>query len=124
MLPKRLVREMANYLGFPDLAYRVSSPGLEPGQTAFKDLGYQYETVVELYGNGVDQGFGREELLVHPQLVAEAQRNIGEYEKAFGKRKFNTPKELILDIERRNRTAIGKARVISPPMAKITLEYV
>lgn len=123
MLSKRLVRQMAAYLGFPDLAYRVSSPGLEPGQTAFKDLGYNYEMVVELYGNGIEQGFSRGELLTHPQLVAEAEKNILEYESAFKYKKFNSAKQLLMDIERRNKTAIGKARVVSPPMAKITLEY-
>lgn len=123
MLSKRLVREMASYLGFPDLAYRVSSPGLEPGQTAFKDLGYKYETVVELYANAIEQGFGREELLVHPQMVAEAQKNIFEYEKLYGFRKFETSELLLKDIERRNKMAIGKSRVLSPPMAKVTLEY-
>jgi len=123
MLPKRLVRDMARYLGFPDLADRTSSPGLEPGQTAFKDLGYKYETVVELYGNGIEQGFTREELLIHPQLIAEAEKNIQEYEKTFGMKKFQNPTELLRDIERRNKTAIGKARVVSPPQAKINLEY-
>jgi len=123
MLPKRLVRQLACYLGFNDLAYRVSSPGLEPGQTAFKDLGYKYEIVVELYGNGIEQGFSREELLVHPQLVEEAEKNLAEYEKSFGFKKFQTAQELLRDIERRNKVAIGKSRVVSPPMAKITLEY-
>jgi NAD+ synthase len=123
MLPKRLVRELAKYHGFGDLAYRVSSPGLEPGQTAFKDLGYKYEVVVELYGNGLEQGFSREELLTHPQIIAEARKNILEYEQSFNCRKFNSEFDLIKDIERRNRIAIGKARVISPPIAKITLEY-
>ena len=123
MLPKRLVRNMASYLGFRDLAYRVSSPGLEPGQTAFKDLGYNYEMVVELYGNGIEQGFSRKELLVHPQLVEEAEKNIQQYEKTFGVKKFQNPIELLRDIERRNKTAIGKARVVSPTQAKITLEY-
>lgn len=123
MLPKRQVREMASYLGFKDLAFRVSSPGLEPGQTAFKDLGYKYEIVVELYANGVEQGFTREELLKHPQLIAEAERNMLEYEKLYSTRKFETAELLLKDIERRNKMAIGKSRVVSPPMAKITLEY-
>jgi len=123
MLPKRLVRQLAAYLGFPDLANRISSPGLEPGQTAFKDLGYKYETVVELYCNGLEQGFSREELLIHPQLIEEAQKNIGEYEKSFGFKKFQNSTQLLRDIERRNKNAIGKARVVNPPKAKITLEY-
>jgi NAD+ synthase len=123
MLPKRLVREMAAYLGFEDLAYRVSSPGLEPGQTAFKDLGYDYETVVELFCNGLEQGIKRIDLIKHPQLLEEAERNIQKYEKTFGFKKFSSPEFLLADIERRNRTAIGKARIVSPPQAKITLEY-
>ncbi|MDP1695882.1 MAG: NAD(+) synthase [archaeon] len=123
LLPKRLVRQMAEYLGFSDLAQRVSSPGLEPGQTAFKDLGYQYEKVVELYGNGIEQGFTSEELMEHPQLISEAEINIAEYKEAFGRSKFNSVGELLRDIQRRNNSARGKARVLSPPMAKITLEY-
>lgn len=123
MLPKRLVREMAAYHGFPDLAKRISTPGLEKGQTAFKDLGYNYEIVVELYCNGLEQGFSREELLVHPQLIEEAENNRDKYKQIFGFSKFNSPQDLLRDIERRNKTAIGKARVVSPPMAKITLEY-
>jgi NAD+ synthase len=123
MLPKRLVRNLAAYNGFADLAGRVSSPGLEEGQTAFKDLGYEYDKVVELYGNGIEQGFTRGELLVHPQLIAEAERNIKEYRNAFQYSKFNSPMDLIKDIEKRNKNAIGKARVVSPPQAKITLEY-
>ena len=54
-LPKRLVREMAAYLGFEDLSERVSTAGLEPGQTSFKDLGCDYE-FAELVLNGLDQG--------------------------------------------------------------------
>jgi NAD+ synthase len=124
MLPKRLVREMASYLGFPDLANRVSSPGLEPGQTAFGDLGYRYETVVELFCNGLEQGISRYDLISHPQLIEEAEKNIVEYEKTFGFKKFSEAKFLLGDLERRNRIALGKARVVSPPMAKITLEYI
>jgi len=123
MLSKRLVREMAVYLRFPDLAYRVSSPGLEPGQTAFKDLGYKYETVVELFANGLEQGFGPEELIKHPQLLEEAERNILEYNETFKCAKFGSAEELLRNIWKRNNSAKGKARVVSPPMAKISLEY-
>lgn len=123
MLPKRLVRQMAEYLGFPDLAQRVSSPGLEPGQTAFKDLGYQYETIVELYGNGIEQGLSPEELIRHPQLAEEAERNLDLYRKSFGRDKFSSAEELLKDISRRNNSARGKARVVAPPIAKINLEY-
>jgi len=123
MLPKRLVRDMARYLGFKDLADRVSSPGLEPGQTAFGDLGYRYETVVELYCNGLEQGFLLTDLLKHPQLLEEAQNNMREYEQAFRFTKFRSPELLIEDIARRNIIARSKSRIVSPPMAQITLEY-
>ena len=124
MLPKRLVREVARYLGFADLADRVSSPGLEPKQTAFGDLGYNYEIVVELFCNGLEQGFSYDELLIHPQLISEAEKNIMEYEKNFGFKKFTSALDLLKDIEKRNKIAIGKSRVVSPPMAKIDLEMV
>jgi NAD+ synthase len=39
-LSKRLVREMARYLGFNDLANREPDAGLEVGETDFKALGY------------------------------------------------------------------------------------
>lgn len=123
MLPKRLVREMARYLGFKDLADRVSAPGLEPGQTAFKDLGYKYETIVELVSYGLEQGFSPDELLTHPQVIEEAQKNLVEYKQTFGYEKFVDTNFLIKDILRRNNLAKGKARVVSPPMAKITLEF-
>ena len=122
-LPKRLVRDMARHLGFQDLADRVSSPGLEPGQTAFGDLGYRYENIVELVSYGLDQGFSENDLLIHSQTIAEAEKNIKEYEKAFGFKKFNTPRELIRDILRRNKIAKSKARIVSPPMPEITLEF-
>jgi len=39
-LPKRLVREMAGYLGLGDhIVNRVPTAGLEPGQSDYKDLG-------------------------------------------------------------------------------------
>lgn len=123
MLPKRLVRDMARYLGFKDLADRVSSPGLEEGQTAFKDLGYKYETVVELVAYGLEQGFPERELLEHPQVLAEADKNIREYRETFGFNKFQSSTDLVKDILGRNKVARGKARVVSPPMAKITLEF-
>jgi len=123
MLPKRLVRELARYLGFEDLADRISSPGLEPNQTAFCDLGYEYTIIVELYANGIEQGFSREELLVNPQLIKEAESNIEKYQKLFGFKKFQNAFDLIKDIEKRNKIAIGKSRILSPPMAKITLNY-
>jgi NAD+ synthase len=123
MLSKRLVRQMAAYMGFPDLSQRVSSPGLEPGQTAFKDLGYNYENVVELFSNGLEQSFVPEELLKHPQLMEEAEKNRIEYLRAFQRDKFASAEELLRDIWRRNDVAKGKARILSPPMAKISLEY-
>src|SRR3989339_2218766 len=65
-LHKRQVRQVATYLGFADLAQRVPTAGLEPGQTDFKDLGYSYETV-ELVTMGREQGFSKEQLFGQSQ---------------------------------------------------------
>ena len=56
-LSKRLVREMGLFLGVDDaIVHRVPTAGLEPGQSDFKDLGYDYD-IVELVTEGLDQGF-------------------------------------------------------------------
>ena len=50
-LSKRLVRQIACYFGFEEIAKRIPTAGLEPGQTDYKDLGYDYD-VVELVSEG------------------------------------------------------------------------
>lgn len=122
-LPKRLVREMATYLGFRDLANRIPSAGLEPGQTDFGDLGYLYETV-ELVISGLEQGFTKEELLSHSQVTDYAKHDMELYQSEFGKTKFAQAEDLVKDIYRRNAIAEGKASIVHPPTASITLEYI
>ncbi len=122
-LPKRLVREMARYLGFTDLADRIPTAGLEPGQTDFGDLGYRYETV-ELFSEGLLQGFSHQEMVYHSQVVEYARTDMRIYHEQFGGEKFSTVDQIVGDILRRNQIAEGKARIIHPPIAKITLEYV
>ena len=68
-LSKRLVREMAAYLGLSkQIIHREPTAGLEPGQSDFKDLGYGYD-VVEIVTEGFNQGFSTEQLTIHPQLL-------------------------------------------------------
>lgn len=121
-LPKRLVREMARYLGFADLADRTPTAGLEPGQTDFGDLGYRYETV-ELISEGLLQEFDSEKLINHPQVAEYAIADMKLYQEQFGREKFTAVDQMVTDILRRNRIAEGKAQIIHPPIAKITLEY-
>ncbi len=121
-LPKRLVREMARYLGFADLADRIPTAGLEPGQTDFGDLGYRYETV-ELVSEGLLQKFYPEELINHPQVAEYAIADMKQYQEQFGREKFSTVDQLVGDVLRRNKIAEGKAQIIHPPTANITLEY-
>lgn len=123
-LPKRLVRQMAIYLGFEDLANRVPTAGLEPGQTDFKDLGYYYETV-ELISEAIRQGFFREEILTHHQILDFIKKDFENYEKLFGveARKFKVSRELIEDVLRRNKDAQNKAKLIHPEAPEVSLEY-
>lgn len=122
-LPKRLVREMARYLGFGDLANRISSAGLEPGQTDFKDLGYKYETA-EIVMNGFEQGLGLEEILTDDLFVSSSIEDLNKYARIYGKAKFQNPREIVLDIVRRNEVAKVKARIVHPPTSQITLNYI
>jgi NAD+ synthase len=119
-LPKRLVREMAGYLGFEDLAGRVSTAGLEPGQTSFKDLGCDYE-FAELVLNGLDQGLRAEELAVHCQVVPYARQQMEKYAQWYGAPKFTSVEALVCEIIRRHEIALLKAEIVNPDIAPITL---
>jgi NAD+ synthase len=119
-LPKRLVRQMAAFLGFDDLSGRVSTAGLEPGQTSFKDLGCDYE-FAELVLNGLDQGLGSEELAIHNQVVSYAQQQIEKYIQWYGTPKYTSVGALVSEIIRRHEMALLKAEIVNPDIAPITL---
>lgn len=122
-LPKRLVKQMAVYLGFRKSAKRIPAAGLEKGQTDFKDLGYEYEDFVEPVREGLSQGFTLEELIKHPKIVTSAKKQIKLYEEKFGKKKFHNVEEMVYDFYRRNQIAKGKMSIVHPPIAPITLIY-
>ena len=121
-LPKRLVRELAAYLGFDDLAGRVSTAGLEPGQTSFKDLGCDYE-FAELVLNGLDQGMKAQELAVHSQVVPYARQQIEKHAKLCGTPKFASVEALVGEVIRRHKIALLKAEIVNPDIAPITLTH-
>jgi NAD+ synthase len=75
-LSKRLVRELAGYLGVDEhIIGRVPTAGLEPGQSDFKDLGYDYD-LVELVTEGLVQGFSEDELIKHEQVVLLVEHRL------------------------------------------------
>lgn len=119
-LSKRLVRVMASFLGFTDLAYREPTAGLEPGQTDFKDLCYKYD-VVEMVAEGFDQGLSLQHIIADIQVTVDTQ--LAEYRKKYGEPKLKTVQEVIEDVLRRKETAKQKAALIHPPTPKISLKY-
>lgn len=121
-LSKRLVYQMASYLGFDDIAKKAPSAGLEPGQTDFKDLGYGYD-LVELVLEGLEQGFSREQLEMHQQIKPNVEKQILQYNSLYSRSKFSDAKEMIDDIVYRHNGALGKATIIHPPIAQVTLTY-
>lgn len=121
-LSKRLVRQMACYHGFSDLAHREPTAGLEPQQTDFKDLGYRYD-VVELVSEGLDQGMTAVELREHKQVISMIRPQIEEYHRTFGAPKFTEVAAVVDDVYRRNRIAQSKAEIIHPPVPIVTLRY-
>ncbi|MFH0892410.1 MAG: NAD(+) synthase [Candidatus Falkowbacteria bacterium] len=121
-LSKRLVRELAAYLGFERIARRAPTAGLEPGQTDFKDLGYDYD-VVELVIEGLDQGIAAADLSSHPQVAPLIEAGIERWRKEFGEPRLNSPAEVIGNIIERHQAALVKGRLVSPEIAKVTLEY-
>jgi NAD+ synthase len=122
-LSKRLVREMAAYLNLDDrIINREPAAGLEPGQSDFKDLGYDYD-VVELVTEGVVQGLSADELSVHAQVTLLVEQQMKQHEQVFGEAKFKSVDQVVGDILKRHRQAKNKMKIIHPPTPEITLQY-
>jgi NAD+ synthase len=122
-LSKRLVREMALYLGVDDtIVQRVPTAGLEPGQSDFKDLGYDYD-VVELVTEGLEQGFSDRQLADHPQVAPLVENQIAHYRSQFGEALHDSVEKVVADIIRRHQTAMDKVKVVHPPTPQISLTY-
>lgn len=122
-LSKRLVREMAAFLGLDRrFVDRLPTAGLEPGQSDYKDLGYDYD-VVELLYEGFAQGLSPEELGRHPQVVPVVEHQIARYREMFGSPKFDRVAEVVADVRRRHEIAKVKMKIIHPPSPNITLLY-
>jgi NAD+ synthase len=118
-LPKRLVREMADYLGMPEeIVNREPTAGLEPGQTDFKDIGYSYG-VAELVIMGYKQGISPERLRFHPQVTEMVEKEIYSQKDP----KFTNTTDIVYDIMKRHMGAKAKAKIIHPPTPRISLEY-
>ena len=122
-LSKRLVREMALFLGIDEtIVNRVPTAGLEPGQSDYKDLGYEYD-VVELVTEGLKQGFTAKQLATNGQLAPLVEKQIADYRSVFGTPQLDSIDKVIDDIQRRHQRARGKVKIIHPPTPQISLLY-
>ncbi|MGD9325687.1 MAG: NAD(+) synthase [Desulfobacterales bacterium] len=122
-LSKRLVRKMALHLGVAEtIVNRIPTAGLEPGQSDFKDLGYDYD-IVELVTEGLEQGFTLEQLTNHEQLIPLIQKQIEQYQSIYGTPKLESVEKVVIDVYRRHQQAKGKVEIIHPQTPKITLSY-
>jgi NAD+ synthase len=122
-LSKRLVREMAAFQGLDHaIVNRIPTAGLEPGQSDYKDLGYDYD-VVELVSEGLVQGLTVAELGCHPQIVPVVETQLAHYKNVFGATKFTSVDQVVADILRRHEIAKGKMQIVHPPSPKISLNY-
>jgi NAD+ synthase len=122
-LSKRLVREMAGFLGLGGhIVNRVPTAGLEPGQSDYKDLGYDYD-VVELVSEGYVQGFTATELGRHEQVAPLVEAQLTHYAQVFGAPKFSSVPEVMDDVLRRHEIAKGKMKIVHPPSPAISLYF-
>jgi len=122
-LSKRLVREMAAFLGVDDaIINRIPTAGLEPGQSDFKDLGYDYD-VVELVTAGFEQGFSKDKLIAHDQIAPLVKKQIEHYQSTCGNLHLTSVDQVIDDIAERHQIALGKVKIVHPPTPDITLAY-
>jgi NH3-dependent NAD+ synthetase len=122
-LSKRLVREMALFLGVDEsIVRRVPTAGLEPGQSDYKDLGYDYD-VVELVTEGLEQGFTDRQLATHDQVVPLVEKQIEDHRAVYGKTQLDSVEKVVADIHRRHQTALSKVKILHPPTPQISLTY-
>lgn len=122
-LSKRLVREMAAFLGIPNnIIQRMPTAGLEPDQSDFKDLGYGYD-VVELVSEGYRQGLSERELAGCGQIVEALEPQLEEYRERFGTSRFDSVAAVVADVLRRHEMARRKMEIIHPPTPEISLTY-
>lgn len=122
-LSKRLVRELAGFLGVDErIVGREPTAGLEPEQSDFKDLGYEYG-VVELVIEGLMQGFSGEKLVHHKQVILLVEHQIEQYQSFFGKAKFQSVDQVVNDVLKRHAQAKNKMKIVHPPVPDITLHY-
>jgi NAD+ synthase len=122
-LSKRLVREMAGFLGLGGhIVNRMPTAGLEPGQSDYKDLGYDYD-VVELVSEGYVQGFTAAELGRHEQVVPLVEAQLTHYAQVFGAPRFSSVAEVVDDVLRRHEVAKGKMKIVHPPSPAISLYF-
>lgn len=122
-LSKRLVRKMASFLGLGvQIVNRVPTAGLEPGQSDYKDLGYDYD-VVELVSEGFVQGLTVDELARHDQIMPVIEKQLDHYQTAFGAPKLSNARQVVEDVLRRHELAKGKMMIVHPPSPRISLIY-
>jgi NAD+ synthase len=122
-LSKRLVREMAAYLGLnKQIILREPTAGLEPGQSDFKDLGYDYDAV-EIVTEGFNQGFSIEKLIKHAQVAPLIEKQIAHYQSVYGSSKFTSVEAVVKDVIKRHAQAQRKMKILHPPSPQITLSY-
>jgi NAD+ synthase len=98
-VPKRLVRELAAFLGVaPKIINKTPTAGLWAGQTDEGDLGYNYDQA-EIIQNAFDQGMDAKEIA------------------------FTTCYDIriVEDVAHRHKTTEHKRQ--PPPVGKVTLEY-
>ncbi len=122
-LPKRLVRQIADYLGFGDIAKRTPTAGLETGQTDFKDLGYSYD-FVELVICGIDQGLKKDEISKNTKVKEIFEDESASYGKSFGSPKFTDVTHAIEDVLNRHSVALKKASLVSPRIANFEFSMI
>ena len=122
-LSKRLVREMAAFLSLnKQIIHREPTAGLEPGQSDFKDLGYDYD-VVEIVTEGLNQGFSTAQLVKHAQVAPLVEKQIEHYQTVYGSYKFTSVEAVVKDIITRHAQAKRKMKILHPPSPQITLSY-
>jgi hypothetical protein len=79
--------------------------------------------VVEIITEGLNQGFSRQDLIKHEQIVPLVEKQMDLYISICGTGKLGSVEAVVDDVLKRHQQAQSKMKIIHPPTPQITLTY-
>ena len=107
----------------PELGEGIEKATVAYWHCQIGDIVCKDDDVVEFVTEGLAQGFSREELIKHKQIIPLIEKQIEHYASIYGAEKFDSAEAVVQDVIKRHQQAKGKMKILHPPTPQITLSY-